>query len=178
MKNFGRILIAAVVLWLPQAASSAQAQQVRPQCTDDSRQCMITAATSYLEGIVHHDGSKVLFAPDAVRTEQGHDTGKGEATLRAALLKMPPMIGYRNTRFVVDLETHQLVYYTLLRLDMDGSRVSGNPSPAASTQAGPVTVHLAERFKIEHGLITEIEAIFTNQAGTADGVSGWPDSLS
>ena len=50
--------------------------------------------------------------------------------------------------------------------------------PDGRMPAGPVTVHLAERFKIEHGLITEIEAIFTNQAGTADGVSGWPDSPS
>ena len=176
MKNLGRISIAAVALWALHGAGDAQAQQVKPQCTDDSRQCMIAAATSYLEGIVHHDGSKVLFAPDAVRTEQGHDTGKGEAILRAALLRMPPMLGYRNTRFVIDRESHQLVYYTLLRLEVDGSRAAGNPPPPGSTPAGPVTVHLAERFKIEHGLITEIEAIFTNQAGTADGVSGWPDS--
>jgi hypothetical protein len=148
-------------------ANTAQAQEVKPACSDESRVCMTAAATSYLEGIVHHDGSKVLFAPDVRRTEQGHDTGRGEATLRAALLKMPPMLGYRNTRFVVDEKNHQLVYFTLLRLD--NAAAIGKPGT-------PVTVHLAERFKVEHGLITEIEAIFWSQTGTADGESGWPDS--
>ncbi len=176
MKNLDRIVMTAAAIWGLQGEWKAEAQQVKPQCTDDSRQCMITAATSYLEGIVHHDGSKVLFAPDAVRTEQGHDTGKGEMALRASLLKMPPMLGYRNTRFIVDQETHQLVYYTLLRLEIDGRHAADKSSSPTAAQAGPVTVHLAERFKIDHGLITQIEAIFTNQAGTADGVSGWPDS--
>lgn len=156
--------LAAVAVASMLAAERAPAQQVKPACTDDSRACMIAAATTYLEGIVHHDGSKVLFAPNVRRTELGHDTGQGEATLRAALLKMPPMLGYRNTRFVVDEARHQLVYFTLLRME------SGQGKPGT-----PVTVHLAERFKVEHGLITEIEAIFWNQSGTADGDSGWPD---
>jgi hypothetical protein len=145
-------------------AGPAQAQQVKPFCTDDTRACMVAAATSYLEGIVHHDGSKVLFAPDVRRTEEGRETGRGEAALRAALMKMPPMLGYRNTRFVIDEKARQLVYFTLLRLDS----AFGKPG-------SPDTVHLAERFKVEHGLITEIEAIFWNQTGTADGESGWPD---
>jgi hypothetical protein len=163
-----------VTLCVLQNPGAAQAQGGQPSCTDDSRQCMITAATSYLEGVVHHDGSKVLFAPDVVRTEQGHNTGKGEATLRAALLKMPPMLGYGNTRFVVDEPRHQLVYFTLLRLNNKESRPMAS-QPGQSSELGPVTVHLAERFKIEHGLITEIEAIFRNEQGTSDGVSGWPD---
>jgi hypothetical protein len=158
-----------------QTFGSAQAQAVKPQCTDDSGKCMIAAATSYLEGVVHHDGAEVLFAPDAVRTEQGRNTGKGEAVLRAALLKMPPMLGYRNTRFVVDEPNHQLVYFTLLRLDNEESRPMPS-QPGQSSPTGPVTVHLAERFRIEHGLITEIEAIFRNEEGTADGNSGWPDN--
>jgi len=161
-----RILAATLLACAAPGLGSAQAQQVKPSCADDTRPCMIAAATSYLEGIVHHDGSKVLFAPDVRRTEQGHDTGQGEAVLRAALLKMPPMLGYRNTRIITDEKTHQLIYFTLLRLDNEAGK---------SSVAGPVTVHLAERFKIERGLITEIEAIFWNQTGTDDGDSGWPD---
>jgi hypothetical protein len=175
MKNARWMMLAATALLAPH--SPAQAQQVQPSCTDASRQCMIAAATSYLEGIVHHDGSKVLFAPNAVRTEQGHDTGKGNATLRAALLRMPPMLGYSNTRFVVDEKSHQLVYYTLLHLNIEPGSLK-NPAVSGATQQGPVTVHLAERFKIEHGLITEIEAIFFNQSGTPDGQSGWPSDPS
>ena len=169
-----KLLAAAAALWMAQGTLAAQAQQVKPHCTDDSRRCMIVAATSYLDGLVHHDGSKVLFAPDIVRTEQGHDTGKGEAILRAGLDKEPPMLGYSNTRFVVDERHHQLVYFTLLGLSIDATPRAN--LPPGSSPPGPVTVHLAERFKIEHGLITEIEAIFHNQAGTSEGISGWPDS--
>jgi hypothetical protein len=172
MKHSVRVLLAAAVIFAMPAL--AHAQQIKPSCTNNSRRCMIAAATSYLEGITHHDGSKVLFAPDVVRTEQGHDTGKGDAALRAALLRMPPMLGYSNTRFVIDEKAHQLVYFTLLHLNVDPASLK-NPEVAGSTQQGPVTVHLAERFKIEHGLITEIEAIFHNQPGTTDGQSSWPD---
>jgi hypothetical protein len=84
------------------------------------------------------------------------------------------MLGYANTRFVVDEKTHQLVYFTLLRLSTDASRPTV-PAPGEKPQ-GPVTVHVAERFKIEHGLISEIEALFHTQTGTADGMSGWPDA--
>ena len=174
MGKQGRFAFAAVALCA--AAVSAQAQQVKPSCTDNNRQCMIAAATSYLEGITHHDGSKVLFAPNVVRTEQGHDTGKGEDVIRAALLRIPPMLGYSNTRFVIDEKTHQLVYFTLLHLNIDPASLK-NPQVAGATQEGPVTVHLAERFQVEHGLITEIEALFHNQPGTVDGQSGWPDSI-
>ena len=165
--------IAALAIWMVQGTTAAHAEQVRPTCTDDTRRCMIAAATSYLDGLVHHDGSKVLFAPDIVRTEQGHDAGKGEVILRAGLDKEPPMLGYTNTRFIIDREKHQLVYFTLLRLAVDASRQTSAPG---SPPPGPVTVHLAERFRIEHGLITEIEALFHTQAGTAVGTSGWPDS--
>ncbi len=157
----------AGVLALLLFAPGALAQQVKPACTDDSRQCMIAAATSYLGALIHHDGSKVLFAPDVIRTEQGRDAGKGEAVLRARLDKEPVMESYGDLRFVVDTETHQLVYYTLLRLAMRADQAPPGTPP------GAVTVHLAERFKVEHGLITEIEAIFYNQPGTKDGLSGW-----
>jgi len=162
--------IAAAVLCV--FSGAAHAQQVKPSCTDNSRRCMIVAATSYLDGLVHHDGSKVLFAPDIVRTEQGVERGRGEKVLRATLDREPPMLGYANTRFVTDLDTHQVVYFTLLRLATDESQPA--PPPGAKPLP-PVTVHLAERFKVEHGLIREIEAIYYSQSGTSEGPSGWPD---
>jgi len=155
-------------------AFDTRAQQVKPHCNDDSRACMITAAQSYLDGVVHHDGSRVLFAPDVRRTEQGRDTGQGEETLRAALGRMPAMLGYTNTRFFVDEPAKQVVYYTLLRLEFGRPRAMLSEGGKFS-ESGPVTVHLAERFRVERGLIKEIEAIFYNQVGTSDGVSGWND---
>jgi len=165
-----QLRIAATVLWLLPAV--AHAQPVKPTCTENSRRCIIVAATSYLEGLVRHDGSKVLFAPDIVRTEQGVERGRGEAVLRATLDREPPMLGYANTRFVTDLDTHQVVYFTLLRLATDESQPA--PPPGAKPLP-PVTVHLAERFKVEHGLIEEIEAVYYSQSGTSEGPSGWPD---
>jgi len=165
-----RLLWLAVALCLP--LSATRAQQVKPACTDNSRRCMIIAATSYLDGLVNHDGSKVLFAPDIIRTEQGIERGRGETLLRGKLDEEPPMLGYANTRFVTDLETHQVVYFTLLRLATDESQPA--PPPGAKPLP-PVTVHLAERFKVEHGLIEEIEAIYYSQSGTSDGPSGWAD---
>ena len=167
MRLLAQITIAACL-----ASNAAHAQQVKATCTDNSRRCMILAATSYLDGLVHHEGAKALFAPDIVRTEQGIERGRGEAVLRAALDREPPMLGYANTRFVTDLETHQVVYFTLLRLATDESQPA--PPPGAKPLP-PVTVHLAERFKVEHGLIREIEAIYYSQSGTSEGPSGWPD---
>jgi hypothetical protein len=165
-----RLFWLAAALCLPLDAT--QAQQVKPTCTENSRRCMIAAATSYLEGLVRHDGSKVLFAPGIVRTEQGREAGRGEADLRARLDKEPAMQGYANIRFITDLDTHQVVYFTLLRLATDASQPA--PPPGAKPLP-PITVHLAERFKVEHGLIKEVEAIYYTQSGTAAGTSGWPD---
>ena len=83
------------------------------------------------------------------------------------------MLGYASFRFIVDRQTPpSWSIYTLLRLATDESQ----PAPPPGVKPlPPVTVHLAERFKVEHGLIEEIEALFYTQAGTADGASGWPD---
>jgi hypothetical protein len=174
-KTLAVLLLASTAL-LAQA-NPGQAQQIVPSCTDDSRACMIAAATAYLDSIIAHDASKVPFAPDIRRTEQGRVTAEGEAQIRQLQTMQPDMAGRANTRFVVDERRHEVVAFTLLRVTgtkTDPSRktfTDGVP-PA---QAKPSTVHLAERFKVEKGLITEIEAIFDIQTGTMDALSGWPD---
>ena len=152
----------------------AHAQQVKPSCTDASRTCMITAATAYLDAIVTHDASKVPFAPDVKRTEGGHITGRGESSIRENTKGQPDMVGHANTRFIVDEKSHNVVAYTLLRIP--GTKADPNRKTMADKlPPQPSTVHLAERFKIEAGLITEIEAIFSIEGGTMDGTSNWPD---
>jgi hypothetical protein len=59
-------------------------------------------------------------------------------------------------------EQHEAIAFYLLDV---GSTIPPT-APAA-------TVHLSERFKVEHGLITQIEAIFTVGTGPLEG-SGWP----
>lgn len=160
-------------------AGAAGAQQVKPLCTDDSRDCMIAAAKAYLDSIVTHDASKVPAHPAIRRTEQGRVTAEGEQKLRDSQKLQPDMDGHRNTRFFVDEKTHNVIAYTLLRVT--GGQADPNRKtfftgrPEASQPRPPSTVHLAERFKVEKGVITEIEALFTTETGTMDGTSNWPD---
>jgi len=152
------------------ASVAADAQR---RCHEDSRECMIAAATAYLDSIVRHDGSKVPFAPNVRRTEQGEPTGSGIPELLASQAMEPDMIGHANTRFFVDEKQHQVVYFTLLRLAAADSLEAPGRYPRSSKEAH--TIHLAERLKIEKGLITEIEAIFYIPAKDSKGTSGWPD---
>lgn len=162
----------SLVLALVLAASAANAQQFKPTCTADTRKCMITAATAYLDALTHHDASKVPFAPDVRRTELGRVTGTGETNIRENTKSQPDMAGHANTRFFVDEKTHNVVAYTLLRIP--GTKADPNrKSMADKLPPQPSTVHLAERFKVERGLITEIEAIFIVEGGTMDGTSNW-----
>ena len=165
MKHLALSSLFLSALLLP--LSPLRAQQARPTCVADSRECMIASAQAYLDGLVTRDGSKVPLAVNVRRTLNAHAAIEGEDTVRKAIGAAPPMIGYRNTRFIVDTAQHEIVYYTLLRLE--------NDSFGPNRNAGPFTLHLAQRFKVEHGLIEEIEAIDSPEMGTTDGVSGWPD---
>ena len=164
------VLLSAALLF----SGAAQAQQFKPACTADTRSCMIIAATAYLDAITTHDASKVPFAPDVKRTEQGRITGQGEAAIRENTKSQPDMAGHANTRFFVDEQSRNVVAYTLLRIP--GTKADPNRKTMADRlPPQPSTVHLAERFKVEKGLITEIEAIFTIEGGTMDAGSNWPN---
>jgi hypothetical protein len=144
------------------AAGPAAAQPASPPlCTDGSRACLIRTATSYLDAIVSHDGSKARLAPDVRRTVNGREK-RGEAALRDSIGQEPPMAGYDNLRWVVDEQTGRVAAFALLRVT--AQRGTGQPQ----------TVHLAERITVKDGLITEIEALYWNEDGLARG-SGWPD---
>ena len=85
------------------------------------------------------------------------------------------MAGHVNTRFFVEESSHNVIAFTLLRVT--GGKADPNRRTFSNeAQRDPFTVHLAERFKVEKGLITEIEAIFSREQGTMDGPSNWPDS--
>lgn len=163
--------MAAQRMWLAPGlyllcSSIASSQQVPPTCTDTSRQCLISVATAYLEAVVHHDASKVPLAPDVKRVEQGIYVVQGEQALRKSVGELPAMLGHRDTRFYVDLEKQEVVYFTRIGMAATkelGQRPSGEPT----------TVHLAERFKIVRGLIHEIEAVFYLEIGTSAGTSGF-----
>jgi hypothetical protein len=137
------------------------------------REQLIDIASRYLDGIVTRDGSQVPFAADCRRTEQARVTGRSAEDLRDSLSRMPAMTGRRNTRFVVDEPAGSVVAFTQLQLP-----ATADPAPAGRTyprgSGKPTTVHLAERFRIEGGLIHEIEAIFHFEVGTETPEVLWP----
>ena len=170
------LLVAIVAPFLTAfGATPSLAQQFTPTCTEDTRACMIQAATAYLDSIVNHDASAVPFAPDVKRTEQGRITAMGESAIRESQKLQPDMAGHVNTRFFVEESSHNVIAFTLLRVT--GRKADPNRRTFSNeAERDPFTVHLAERFKVEKGLITEIEAIFFSEQGTMDGQSNWADS--
>jgi len=158
-----------VLLFLP--TLPAWGEQLQPKCVKNTRECMVAAAQAYLDGLTTHDGSKVPLATNVRRTLNAHTAIEGENVVRKAIDKAPTMVGYRNTRFVVDTDRHEVVYFTLLRLNIS----STGPNSGGPRNSGPMTLHLAQRFKVDHGLIEEIESIDFPEMGTTEGTSGWPN---
>lgn len=151
------------------AATGTAAQQVKPLCTENSRVCLIATATTYIDALTLHDASKVPFAPDIRRTEQNRESATSESFIRQHTITQPDMEGHVGDRFFVDLETKNVVVFTRLRVP---GKVNPRRPPAPASM--PTTVHLAERFKVEGGLIKEIEAVFVRQEGIMDGPTHWP----
>ena len=102
-------------------------------------------AEEYLfSGLVAHDPSKVPLAPNAVRTENGRNTGQGAddigEKLKAWYMRM--ITGIRNLRWFIIGDQEAIAFF-----ELDTTR---SPDPTL----------IAERFRVVDGLITEIEAIF------------------
>jgi hypothetical protein len=97
---------------------------------------------------VSHDPSDVPLAPDVHRRENGIDTGDSADAIRRSLSPPTPnqvITGARDIRWFVDSKSNDAIAFYLLDV----------------ATIPPQVVHLSERFRVEHGLITEIEAIFS-----------------
>lgn len=155
-------LVLASVTALPATVATAQAT---PQpCTDPSRACLIATATTYLDALLSHDARQVRLAPAARRTENGMDTGNDAAAIRKSLTPPTPNevnTGMRDKRwFTVGDEA--VVFYLL------------DTSTLPVTPLHTTTTHIVERFRVDHGLIEQIEAIFWVSPGPTEEGSGWP----
>ncbi len=109
-----------------------------------SREEIIRICETYLfHGLVERDPGKVLLAPDARRVEQGELNGATQDEISSMLAVKEPRVieGIRNTRWIVEGD-QAVVFYEL------------------ETTFSPEPVHIAERFRVRDGLISEIEAIF------------------
>jgi hypothetical protein len=154
------LLLVLTTVVIVAGAHGAPAAPAGP-CTDRSAACLRSATDTYLDAVVSHDASKVRLAPDVRRTENGSVTGKDAAEIRKAL--QPPsliqlVLGKRAVRYTTDVEQQEVVAVYLLD--------TGFPPNIRL-----VTSYVMERFRIENGLITEIEAVITVQGANAP--SSW-----
>ena len=142
------LLLTLTTVVIVAGAHGAPAAPVGP-CTDRSAACLRSATDTYLDAVVSHDARKVRLAPDVRRTENGTVTGKNADEIRRAL--QPPgliqlVLGKRAVRYTTDVDRQEVVAVYLLD--------TGLPPNFRL-----VTSYVMERFTIENGLITEIEAV-------------------
>jgi hypothetical protein len=151
-------------------SQASQAQDDKP-CNSNSAQCMVSAASTYLDALVSHDGTHIRLDPNVVRTEEGHNTGTG-ATAIIKSVSIPTfdesIIDRRDTRWFVDKPNHEAVAFYILDVGAEPNPLQNFVRPTVATG----TVHLSERFKVENGLITQIEAIFSVSTSPCEG-DGW-----
>lgn len=114
---------------------------------DEGALKVVAPACAYLASIRSHDGSKIPLAPDAWRIEQGVNTGTTGDEIKKAMSKdyfVNYVEGLRDIRWFVSGDDEAIAYYVL--------DIKGAP--------GIESTMLAERFKVDDGLITEIEVVF------------------
>ncbi len=131
-------------------AETSEAQTTQP-CTDNSSQCMISAASQYINALISHNPASVPFAPNVRRTENGTDTGDGAASLRKQMT--PPTdlqlnIDVRDVRWYPDTTDNDVVAFYVLDNGLTAS------APLATT-------FVSERFQVIGGLIYQIEADYS-----------------
>jgi hypothetical protein len=114
------------------------------------QQAIDVAETYLFHGLVEHDGDLVLLADDCHRTEQGRSTGDNAAEIRASLESpaLAVVTGISNIRWFVECNRSAACEAVAI-YDLEVNAFG--PAP-------PVLI--AERFRVEDGLIQEIEAVF------------------
>lgn len=153
--------VGATVAFLP----SARGAPVGTACTDSSPACVTATASKYIHALVSHQGGTIPLAPHAYRTENGMVTGTSGPGIQNDVSTNQgdrSIADVRDIRWFVAGDEATAFYL------MD-TTAPGSPSAPHTT-----TEHLAERFKVDHGLIYQIEAIFWINPGAAPDTSGWP----
>jgi len=172
-RGFALVVCLATFGGLVLYSQAGQAEENRP-CHDNSERCMISAATTYLDALVSHDGTDIRLAPNVVRTEEGHNTGTGAAAIiKSVSLPTPDesIIDKRDVRWFVDKPNNEAIAFYILDVGAEPNPPTFLPFVRPTVATG--TVHLSERFKVDHGLITQIEAIFNVSTTACDGDGGW-----
>jgi len=152
-----------------------------PESDRLTREELVHVADGYFEGIEKSDGSIVMFHPDCQRKENGIKTTNNPDLLmfsaQAGLYRMDYIEKVRERRYpVVDIDRG--LVWGIVVFDIPGSNVVDGQLPEKSIQhdlrAKPRSLLLHEIFKIEDGLIRDIDAFMTNVPLNA--THGWSNN--
>jgi hypothetical protein len=161
LKSLLSIAVASAAL---AGAAPALAQQVKPVCTDNSRECLTRTALIYIDGLSRHDASKIPFAPNVRCTEQNEVKVTDEATYRHEINIGEIIKGSRNVRLLVDPQTQSVGAFYVLDINADKG-------------ATAYSVYRGQRFKIVGGYVTEVEVYnFVDPKLKDLGPPLWPDA--
>jgi len=153
---------------------------VIPESERLPRTRLISIADMYFEGLEQNDASIIPFHPDCNRRENGIQTTNNPPrfprSCQAGIANLSYIEKVRDRRFPVVDQTRGLVL-GIVCFDVPGREreASGTAEDKLLTSLAiqPRSLILYELFKIEDGLIRDIEALMSN---APLGVSlGWPD---
>src|SRR5690606_9980395 len=104
MKSY--LIPSAIIAFLFLNSSIIVAQPTTPtHCTDSSRECVVAAATAYLDGILAHNPDNIPLAENAQRWENGINTANNAEKLRYSIkndIGIKLVTGLRELRWVVE----------------------------------------------------------------------------
>ena len=71
-------------------------------CVDDSPECVVATAFTYLDELISHDAGSVRLTDDVTRTHNGHPGGVSGADQLRAVILLEPVAAHYNFRWVID----------------------------------------------------------------------------
>ncbi|MFX0165864.1 MAG: hypothetical protein ACFE9V_11130 [Candidatus Hodarchaeota archaeon] len=149
-----------------------------PESDRLTREELISIADSYFEGIEKSDGSIVNFHPDCQRKENGIKTTNNPDLLnfstQAGIYRLDYITKVRERRYPI-VDINRGLVWGIVVFDIPGTNVKDRQLPQGSVQhelrVKPRCLLLHEIFKIEDGLIRDIDAYMTNAPLNA--THGW-----
>src|SRR4051812_10603025 len=126
-------------------------------CVDDSPECVVATAFTYLDALISHDAGSVRLSDDVTRTHNGHPGGVSGADQLRAVILLEPVAAHYNFRWVID-GNEAVAFYDM---DVDLSRSGKTIDDGFGPFAEQIHTTIAERFRVRNGFIDQIEVYYS-----------------
>jgi hypothetical protein len=151
----------------PPTVSPAQVPDRAGWCTKATTRCAVRAARSYLTALPTRDYRKTQLHERVRRTQNGDTTGLSANDVRRNGQDPHPdsvITGVRDLRWFVARQGNafEVISFSL-----------ADTSTVPQTPVHTGTIHLANRFRVVKGLVTQIESIYWIAPGPTPEPSGW-----